>query len=78
MAAPLVISSWMSLARPVSVSAPVLSPAMVTTRPLGSVKLVCPPVPPMPSVPLGTVSRSVMGVPKAADSGSDTTKPAPM
>ena len=68
-------SASMSLARPVSVSVPELSPEIVTGwLPAAlAVALVFTSAPPMPRVPDGAVMVTVTGVPKAADSVSCTT-----
>ena len=68
----------MSLARPVSVSVPVLSPVIVTAWPPPSVNVPCAPAPPMPRVPIGTERVTVTGKSNAPDSASATTKPPPM
>jgi len=47
---------------------------MVTAWPPAGVKLVCAPAPATSTVPLGAEIVTVTGVPKAADSGSATTK----
>ena len=67
----------MSAARPVSVTLALSSPAIVTACPPVGVKRVCTPAAATSSRPLATLSVTVTGVSKPADSASATVKTPP-